>query len=344
MQNKEILSGKTLTELETTMQSIGEKSFRARQIYKWINKKSVHDFQKMTDLSKDLRNKLTDSFKIKTLEIQEKEHSEIDDSVKYLFKLEDGNFIESVLMQDSDRHTICLSTMIGCPIGCPYCATGLIGLKRNLTAGEIVEQLLWVAKDSEIDLTNIVFMGMGEPFLNYENSIKAAQIFNTELGPEISTRKIVISTCGIIPKLYDYTDQGYKFKLAISLNGTTNKQRDEMVPINKKYPLEELIKAAKYYTNNSRNRITFEYILIKDFNDSLEDARRLRQLLSDFPCKLNIIPYNENEQINFQAPSEQKLDQFVNELYKSPFAVTVRRSKGQDISAACGQLYGKNNI
>jgi len=341
MTNIKILTGKTIPELKDIMLSIGEKEFRAKQVYKWINKKSVHNFHKMTDLSKDLRKKLDHLFKIRTLKIKQKEHSQIDESIKYLFELEDGNYIESVFMQEEGRKTVCLSTMVGCSIGCPYCATGLKGLKRNLTAGEIVEQLLWIAKDNESEITNIVFMGMGEPFLNYENTIKASRIFNTERGPEISSRKIVISTCGIVPKIYQYADQGHKFKLAISLNGTTDQQRDYMVPINIKYPIDELMKAAKYYTEKARHRITFEYILVKDFNDSVKDARRLRKLLSDFPCKINIIPYNENKHLDFKAPSEKGLDKFVRELYKSPFAVTVRHSKGQDISAACGQLYGQ---
>lgn len=343
MQKEHILSGKTIKELENIMQSIGEQSFRARQIYKWINKKQVTAFNKMTDLSKDLRKKLSEQFVIKTMEVKTKEKSELDGSQKYLFELSDGNFIESVFMQEDGRNTICLSTMVGCSIGCPYCATGLKGLKRNLSSGEIVEQLLWVARDNNLSITNVVFMGMGEPFLNYDNTIKAARIFNTELGPEISTRKIVISTCGIVPKIYEYTDQGHKFKLAISLNATTNKQRNMMVPVNQNHPIEDLLKAAQYYTKRSRNRITFEYILIKDFNDSVRDARRLRKMLSDFPCKINIIPYNENENLDFKSPSEQELDRFIKELYKSPFAVTVRHSKGQDISAACGQLYGQES-
>lgn len=341
MSENNILTGLTISELEQKMEAIGEKSFRARQIYKWINKKSVHDFYKMTDLSKDLREKLDGMFRIKTLTIKNKEKSQIDGSIKYLFELPDGNFIESVYMTEDGRRTICLSTMVGCPIGCPYCATGLMGLKRNLTAGEIVEQLLWVAKDRDTNITNVVFMGMGEPFLNYENSIKAAQIFNTERGPEISTRKIVISTSGLVPKIYRYTEEGHKFKLAISLNATTDEQRDYMVPINKKYPLGELLKAAKHYSERARDRVTFEYILIKGFNDSVKDARRLRKMLSDFPCKINIIPYNENDMLDFKAPSGQDLNCFVKELYKSPFAVTVRHSKGQDISAACGQLYNE---
>jgi len=339
MSDKTVLTGKTKEELKTLMEAIGEQSFRADQIFKWINKKSIHDFMEMTNLSKDLRRKLQKRFDIKTLAIKDREISNIDNSKKYLFELADGHVIESVYMPHEDRTTLCISCMVGCNIGCPYCATGMMGLKRKLTAGEIVEQLLWINNEEDNPVSNVVFMGMGEPFLNYNNSIKAAQIFNTNDGPEISTRRIVISTCGITPQINKFSEEGHKFKLAISLNGTTNEQRNELIPINKKYPLEELLKASQKYAEDARDRVTFEYILIKNFNDSMQDAKRLQEMLSPIPCKLNIIPYNENEHLDYQSPSEEELEQFINELYDSPFPVMVRRSKGQDISAACGQLY-----
>jgi 23S rRNA (adenine2503-C2)-methyltransferase len=214
-----------------------------------------------------------------------------------------------------------------------------MGFKRHLTTGEIVDQLLFIQRDRQSVVTNIVFMGMGEPFLNYDNVIKAASILNSELGPEIAARRMIISTAGIVPEIYRYADEGHRFKLAISLNATTDNQRDELVPINKKYPLQNLLSAVRYYTKKSRRRVTFEYVLINDFNDSEQDARRLIKMLGQIPCKVNVIPFNQSEFLPYKSPSEARLEQFLKHLYRAPFAITVRRSKGQDISAACGQLY-----
>jgi 23S rRNA (adenine2503-C2)-methyltransferase len=244
-----------------------------------------------------------------------------------------------VYMVEGNRITVCLSTMIGCPIGCPYCATGIMGFKRNLTAGEIVDQFLWIQREQSQKITNVVLMGMGEPFLNYEAVVKAAAILNSELGAEIAARRITISTVGIVPQIYRYADEGQRYKLAISLNAVNDRQRNELVPINQKYPLSELMKAVNHYTQKSRRRVTFEYVLIKGVNDGARHARELITLLSKIPCKLNIIPYNANEFLPYKAPGEKELDRFLSKIYQAPFAVTVRRSKGQDIAAACGQLY-----
>jgi 23S rRNA (adenine2503-C2)-methyltransferase len=295
----------------------------------------------MTNLSKNLREKLANEFDISLLKVNKVVVSNTDFTHKYLFQLQDDNFIESVYMRDGDRVTLCVSTMVGCPVRCPYCATGLMGFHRNLTTAEIVNQLLYINAQEEVPVTNIVFMGMGEPFMNYDNVIKASQIFNSPSGPEISARKITISTCGIVPAINRFVKEGHKFKLAVSLNGTTDAQRNIMVPVNKKYSLKMLIPALKNYTEATGQRVTFEYILVKDFNDSGDDAQRLKSMLSSFPCKLNVIPYNENSHCAFKAPDENGLDKFIKKLYKAPFAVTVRRSKGQDIAAACGQLYAE---
>ncbi len=340
MKKKQILNY-TIEELKQELEKLGEKKFRADQIFVWLHKQNVLDFDSMSNLSKGLREKLAGTFDSSLLKINKIAASKTENTRKYLFELPDGNFIESVYMQEGNRVTLCISTMVGCPVGCPYCATGLMGFSRNLTTAEIVNQLLYINAREEVPVTNIVFMGMGEPFLNYDNVIKAAQLFNAPSGAEISARKITISTCGIVPAIRRYTKEGHKFKLAVSLNGTTDDQRTIMIPVNKKYSLTMLIDSLKQYTQATKQRVTLEYILVKDFNDSADDARRLRAMLSSFPCKLNIIPYNENEHCAFQGPSEQELDRFLKRMYKAPFAVTVRRSKGQDISAACGQLYAK---
>ena len=337
--NKKILKGLTLEQLEQCMQEIGEKPFRAKQLFQWMYQKGVRSFDEMSSLSQNFREKLSKGYILTTIKEKKIVKSGLDKTIKYLFELNDGNLIESVYMIEGKRATVCLSTQVGCPIGCSHCATGLMKFKRNLTTGEIVDQLLWINSNSKMPITNVVFMGMGEPFLNYENTINAANILNSECGQEISARKITISTCGITTAIYRYAEEKHKFKLAISLNGTTDDQRNQLVPINKKYPIKELLEASLFYTRKSRKKVTFEYILIADFNDSLSDARRLVKLLSPVPCKLNIIPFNENRHVTYKCPSEETLEKFIKEVYRAPFIVTVRRSKGVDIAAACGQLY-----
>ncbi|HPC35022.1 MAG TPA: 23S rRNA (adenine(2503)-C(2))-methyltransferase RlmN [Candidatus Marinimicrobia bacterium] len=333
------LKGLNLEEITSQLAALGEKPYRARQIYQWLYQKNATDWNQMTNIPLVLRTKLAERFELNSVHLKKTAHSQIDGSVKFLFELADGHLIEAVYMPEERRRTVCLSSQVGCPIGCAFCATGLMGLKRNLTAGEIVDQLLFINANMPNPATNVVFMGMGEPFLNYENVIHAAQIFNSELGPELSARHITISTCGIIPGIKRFTAEDQRFKLAISLNATTDDQRDKIIPVNHKYPIKELLNAAKNYTRVSRRRVTFEYILIAGLNDTTEDARRLVKLLSPIPCKLNLIPYNENPQFPYHAPNEEHLNEFIREIYRAPFAVTVRRSKGLDIAAACGQLY-----
>jgi len=329
----------TLDELKTELENLGEKKFRADQIFVWLHKKNAQSFDEMSNLSKVLREKLAEEFDISLLKVKTVAKSETDIANKYLFELQDGQFLESVYMQEEERVTLCVSTMVGCPIGCPYCATGLMGFKRNLTTAEIVNQLTYINAQEEKPITNIVYMGMGEPFLNYDNVIKSAQLFNHPSGAEISARKITISTCGIVPGINKMAKEGHKFKLAVSLNGTTDEQRTIMIPINVKFSTKMLMQSLQKYTEYTGQRVTFEYILVKDFNDRNEDAQRLKTMLSTFPCKLNVIPYNENTHCAFKAPDEKGLNKFIKKLYKAPFTVTVRRSKGQDIAAACGQLY-----
>jgi 23S rRNA (adenine2503-C2)-methyltransferase len=336
---KVVIKGLDLAELESWISSIGEKPYRARQLYRWMYRRGARAFAEMTDLSREFRLKLEEIANLECSRIEMRQQSKLDQSIKYLFQLTDNLAVEAVYMVEGNRITVCLSTMIGCPIGCPYCATGIMGFKRNLTAGEIVDQFLWIQREQSQKITNVVLMGMGEPFLNYEAVVKAAAILNSELGAEIAARRITISTVGIVPQIYRYADEGQRYKLAISLNAVNDRQRNDLVPINQKYPLSELMKAINYYTRKSRRRVTFEYVLIKGVNDGSQHARELITLLSKIPCKLNIIPYNANEFLPYKAPGEKELDRFLNKIYQAPFAVTVRRSKGQDIAAACGQLY-----
>jgi 23S rRNA (adenine2503-C2)-methyltransferase len=336
---KVVIKGLDLAELESWIVSIGEKPYRSRQLYRWMYHKGVRSFAEMSDISREFRLKLDELAELECTRIEMRRQSQLDQSVKYLFRLPDSQAVEAVDMIEGNRTTVCLSTMVGCPIGCPGCSTGIMGFKRNLSAGEIVDQFLWIQREQSRKITNVVLMGMGEPFLNYEAVIKAAAILNSELGAEMAARRITISTAGIVPQIYRYADEGQRYKLAISLNAVNNRQRDELVPINRQYPLPELLQAVNYYTRKSRRRVTFEYVLIKGVNDNLRQAGELIKLLSKIPCKLNIIPYNANEFLPYQAPGEKELERFLNELYLAPFTVTVRRSKGQDIAAACGQLY-----
>ena len=336
---KAVIKGLDLAELESWIMSIGEKPYRARQLYRWMYRMGARDFAEMTDLSREFRLKLEGIAELECLRIEMRRQSKLDQSLKYLFRLPDNQAVEAVYMVEENRITVCLSTMVGCPIGCSYCATGMMGFKRNLTAGEIVDQLLWIQREQNQKITNVVLMGMGEPLLNYEAVIKAAAILNSELGAEIAARRITISTVGIVPQIYRYASEGHRYKLAISLNAVNDQQRNTLVPINQKYPLSELLKAVNYYTRKSRRRVTFEYVLIKGVNDDSQHARELIGLLGKIPCKLNVIPYNANEFFPYKAPGEKELEQFLGKLYQAPFAITVRRSKGQDIAAACGQLY-----
>jgi len=336
---KRMLKGMSLDELLMVVAELDARPYAARQIYQWLYQKNALAFDQMTNLSATLRQKLNAHCDLNCVHPHTALHSRRDASVKYLFRLNDGLAIESVYMVEERRRTVCLSTQVGCPLRCAFCATGAMGFRRNLSAGEIIDQLLAISRAAPQPVTNVVFMGMGEPFLNYENVIRAAQIINSESGPAIAARHITISSAGWIPGIERFTSENQPFKLALSLNATTDAQRDQLLPINRQYSLPALLQAALNYTRQSRRRVTFEYILIAGVNDSLEDARRLVQLLSPIPCKLNLIPFNENPQSPWRRPSEEHLNAFIQTVYRAPFAVTVRRSKGTDIAAACGQLY-----
>ncbi len=325
-------------QLQEFVRSRGLEPFRARQLFHWMYQKNVADFFEMTTLKKNIRESLNDVAEINLLKLNSVVSSQYEPTFKFLFELEDGEMVESVYMEDADRRTICVSTQVGCALKCDFCATGKMGFRKNLTFGEIVEQVLSIERYIGKESTNVVMMGMGEPLLNYEAVIQAADIISDQEGIAISKKKILISTSGIIPGIRRFTEEKQSYKLAISLNAATDEVRSVLMPITRKYPLNDLIKAVKRYGEKSRHLVTFEYLLILGINDSPADAKKLRNLLAGIRCKINIIPYNS---VNspYRPVSENVIEQFFQSLASFSAPVTVRRSRGQDINAACGQLY-----
>jgi 23S rRNA (adenine2503-C2)-methyltransferase len=334
---KESLLGLSVAAIIELIQPLGEPSYRAHQLYKWIHYHNADSFEEMTNLPKSLRNTLTKKFHIKTLRLEKKTIA-LDGTEKYLWRLPDNRFVESVVIPEIRRNTICISSQVGCSLGCTFCATGTMGLVRNLSAGEIVEQILQVKKLSRHRITNVVFMGMGEPFINYSRSIQASRIIGDPEGLAIATKRITISTSGIVPKIRQYTDEAHPFGLAISLHAPNQELRKKIMPIAAKFPLDELMSAVRYYMKaRKRNRVTFEYVLLHGINDSATEARELISLLSPIRCKLNLIPCNQNF-LGYSAPPQAHLEKFVSLMMKAPFTVTLRKNRGEDITAACGQL------
>ena len=330
------LIGQSIEDLENFSTSLGEPSFRGRQLFDWIYRKKVDDFTKMTDIPKLLQEKFK-VYSLHPLKILKTNRSKSKKTQKYLFTTKNGMTIESVLMRTKDRATICLSTQVGCAVDCSFCATAKMGFVQNLSVGEIVDQYFQLAKLSDTKITNVVFMGMGEPFLNYKNSIAAARLLNHAKGINLSARRITISTAGIIGKIKKFTNEKHPFRLAVSLNGSNHDQRLKIMPITKNQTFQNLLKAIKVYTNQSRKRITIEYVLIEGINNSQKDSLKLIEILSQIKCKLNVIPYNEIDSI-YKRPTDEGIHVFLNPLKNAPFPVTVRWSKGQDIDAGCGQL------
>jgi len=316
----------------------GLKPFIGRQIFEWIFQKGVHSTAEMHNVSKNVKEIIDAEGPLILLDLETHEISDDDSAEKFLFKCKDGFAIETVLLSSGNHYTLCVSSEIGCAMGCTFCKTGEMGLKRKLQAGEIVEQVLLARRISDKKISNIVFMGMGEPFNNYDEVIKAATIMNHAKGLNIGARHITISTSGVVPYIREFSHLPFQFKLAISLNSANDTKRSELMPINRSYPLEDLLSAAKYYTIVTNKLITFEYVLLKGINDTAKDAHELIEKLSSIPSKLNIIPYNEIDD-RFKRPSEKDIHRFLDYLENVPFAVTLRYSGGRGIRAACGQLY-----
>ena len=332
-----------LDELKEEMKLIGEKPFRAEQIFTWLYRDKVDSFDDMTNLSKELREKLKESYSFGKFKIEKKLES-IDGTKKYLFNLcdDDGNMIESVLMEYHHGFTICVSSQVGCKMGCKFCASTGIPFGRNLEAGEIIEQLLEIEKDAGVEISNIVFMGIGEPLDNFDNVMEAIKIFNNPKGLNIGARHISISTSGIVPKIYELADRKMQCTLSISLHASNNKTRSSMMPVNNAYPIEELIKACNYYIEKTNKRISFEYALAKDNNDNIEDAKELVKLLKGMLAHVNLIPINKIEDGKFDKSSNENIIKFRDYLNDHGIVATIRRELGSDIDAACGQLRKQN--
>ena len=337
------LIGKNLIDLKEMCEKHGVESFRAKQLFNWLYSNDINGFNDLTNLPKEFINILKLDYCIHPLEFVQSIKSNSELTNKFLFKTSSGSLIESVLMKEGKRVTLCLSTQVGCALDCKFCATAKMGFKENLNSGEILDQYLLIRQKVKKPITNIVFMGMGEPFLNYKNVIKAAHLLHSPDGINMSTKRITISTAGVIDKIKRFTKEKEKFKLAISLNGTTNEQRSLIMPITLKNSLDDLLDASKKYTESSNRWLTFEYVLLKECNDTVEDANRLITLLTEVQrCKLNVIPYNEIDG-EFQRPNKNQIQTFMNKLRSARFPVTIRWSKGTDIDAGCGQLAIKNN-
>ncbi len=330
-----------LDELKQEITQLGEKPFRAEQIFKWLFVDKVKSFDEMTNLSLELREKLKQNYDICNFSIVKKLESK-DGTKKYLFGLNDGNAIESVLMQYHFGKTVCVSSQIGCKMGCKFCASTGIPFVRNLTSGEIVEQILAIEQDIEDKISNVVFMGIGEPFDNYDNVINAIKILNNQKGLNIGARHISISTSGIVPKIYRFADENVQCTLSISLHSANNKTRSSMMPVNDAYNIEELIKACKYYIEKTNKRISFEYALAKDNNDNQKDADEIINLLKGMLCHVNLIPINKIENGKYIKSSNENIIRFRDYLNSKGITATIRRELGSDIEAACGQLRRKN--
>ena len=330
-----------LDDLKQELENIGEKKYRAEQIFKWIYVDKVKEFDEMTNLSLELRNKLKQNYTMCNFNILKKQESS-DGTKKYLFDVLDGNAIETVLMQYHHGKTICVSSQIGCKMGCKFCASTGIKFIRSLTAGEIVEQILAVEQDIGDKISNIVFMGIGEPFDNYENVMKAIKIINNQKGLNIGARHISISTSGLVPMIYKFADEELQCTLSISLHATNDEKRSKMMPVNNKYNIKELMEACKYYIQKTNKRISFEYALAKDNNDNLEDAKELVKLLKGMLCHVNLIPINKIENGNYSKSSNENIIKFRDYLNDNGIVATIRRELGSDIDAACGQLRRKN--
>ena len=330
-----------LEELKQELIAIGEKKYRAEQIFKWLYVDKIKEFDDMTNLPLELRDKLKKEYTMCNYNILKKQESS-DGTKKYLFDVLDGNAIETVLMQYHHGKTICVSSQIGCKMGCKFCASTGIKFVRSLSAGEIVEQILAVEQDIGDKISNVVFMGIGEPFDNYDNVMQAIKIINSQKGLNIGARHISISTSGLVPMIYKFADEELQCTLSISLHATNDEKRSSMMPVNNRYNIEELMKACRYYIEKTNKRISFEYALAKDNNDNLEDARGLVKLLKGMLCHVNLIPINKIENGKFIKSTNENIIKFRDYLNENGIVATIRRELGSDIDAACGQLRRKN--
>ena len=336
------LKNLSLSELEDFISSFGKERYRSIQILRWLYQKGIHSIDEMTNLSKKFRQDLNEISFISTLHPLHVQQAK-DGTKKILFQLEDGNRIESVLIPDKKRLTLCLSTQVGCALGCRFCLTGKMGWKRDLTVSEILNQILAVRETlaDQTSITNVVLMGMGEPLANYNNTIKAIELMTNPDALKFSSRRITLSTVGLLPELEQLAKEKISFRLAVSLNASDEETRSYLMPINCRYPLKKVLEACRNFPLRPRTRITFEYVLVEGVNDSDQDAKRLLRILRGIPSKVNLIPLNEAPGIPFKRPSEEKIKRFQEILMEGGLTAIKRASKGTEISAACGQLQGR---
>ncbi len=332
------LKSYTLEELESVINSLGEKKYRAVQLFEWIHQQNIDTIDGIPVLPKELRNKLSQNFFIDTLKIEKRFDSRIDETKKYLFRLHDDHLIESVLMKYKHGYSACLSIQVGCRMGCIFCASTKGGLVRDLSAGEIVDQVYRMQKDSGVRISNIVLMGSGEPLENFENVMKFFSIIHDEHGQNIGYRHITLSTVGIPERIRQLADKGLQITLSISLHAPNDELRKKIVPVARKFSLRAILNACTYYLEKTHRRITFEYALINGLNDSAENARELTGLLKGMLCHVNLIPMNPIKESELQPSSKKNISQFYDILVSKRINVTIRRELGQDINAACGQL------
>jgi 23S rRNA (adenine2503-C2)-methyltransferase len=338
------LRGLTQASLAGLVEALGAKPFRARQLFRWLHRKGAASLDEMSDVPRDLREAIAARTSLTVLERAAEQRS-VDGTIKWTWRTADGKLVESVYMPETDRKTLCLSSQVGCAIGCTFCMTATMGLARNLGPGEIVDQVhranrrlveLGVAEGPR-PITNLVFMGMGEPLANYPSLKVALDLLLAEDGPNFSHRRVTVSTSGVVPVMRRLGEET-QVKLAVSLNATTDAQRDRLMPINKRWPLAEVLAACRDFPARNGRRITFEYVLLRGVNDSLDDARRLADLVRGIPAKVNLIPYNENPGLGFSAPAPARVVEFQEALAARNLTVVVRKNRGRDIAAACGQL------
>ena len=340
MEKKDIASY-SFEELQEEMLAIGEKGFRSRQIYSWIHEKLVDDFEEMTNLPKTLRQKLESAYEIRRVEMEKRQISKIDGTNKFLFCLKDGNMVESVLMKYKHGNSVCISSQVGCRMGCRFCASTLDGLERNLTPSEMLRQVYQIQKITGERVSNIVIMGTGEPLDNYDNFLKFIHMVSDEHGLNISQRNITASTCGIVPNIRRLAEEKLQITLALSLHGSNQEKRRSLMPVANKYELHEVLEACDYYFEKTGRRITFEYSLVHGVNETPEDAKELMGILKDRNCHLNLIPVNPIKERNYEKPDKKSAENFKNKLEKNGINVTIRREMGSDIDGACGQLRRK---
>ena len=332
------LKSLNLEQLTEELLNIGEKKFRAKQFYSWIHEKLVDSFDEMTNLSKDLREKLKANYTLNSLEAVAVQTSKIDGTQKYLFRLHDGHVVESVLMRYHHGNSVCISSQVGCLMGCRFCASTIGGKVRDLAASEMLGQIYKIQKLSEERVHNVVVMGTGEPLDNYDNLVQFIKMLTDENGLNISQRNLTVSTCGIVPKIRQLAEEKFQMTLALSLHATTQEKRKQLMPIANKYDLKEVLDACHYYYEQTGRRITFEYSLVGGVNDTKQDAEELTKLIGKFPCHVNLIPVNPIKERDFVQPNKQECQAFRNKLEKNGINVTIRREMGRDIDGACGQL------